>query len=71
MGESFVDRVNGLSGQTVQLCYHCHKCTAGCPAAFAMEYGPDRVLRLIQFGQQERLLTSRDHIAPTTSTSTR
>jgi heterodisulfide reductase subunit D len=25
-----------------------------------MEYGPDRVLRLIQFGQRERLLSSRD-----------
>ncbi len=60
MEESFMDRVNSLSGQTIQLCYHCHKCTAGCPSAFAMEYGPDRVLRLIQFGQRERLLTSRD-----------
>ena len=58
--KSFVDQVNDLSRQTVQLCYHCHKCTAGCPAAFAMEYGPDRILRLIQFGQRERLLTSRD-----------
>ena len=57
---SFVDQVNSLSGQTVQLCYHCHKCTAGCPTAFAMEYGPDRILRLIQFGQRERLLSSRD-----------
>jgi len=25
-----------------------------------MEYGPDRILRLIQFGQRERLLSSRD-----------
>ena len=58
--ESLTNRVNDLSGQTIQLCYHCHKCTAGCPAAFAMEYGPDRILRLIQFGQQERLLSSRD-----------
>ena len=57
---SLTNRVNDLSGQTIQLCYHCHKCTAGCPAAFAMEYGPDRILRLIQFGQQERLLSSRD-----------
>lgn len=57
---AFADRVNDLSGQTIQLCYHCHKCTAGCPAAFAMEYGPDRILRLIQFGQRERLLASRD-----------
>ncbi|MDY6876853.1 MAG: (Fe-S)-binding protein [Chloroflexota bacterium] len=57
---AFTDQVNNLSGQTIQLCYHCHKCTAGCPAAFAMEYGPDRILRLIQFGQRERLLASRD-----------
>jgi len=57
---ALAERVNDLSGQTIQLCYHCHKCTAGCPAAFAMEYGPDRVLRLIQFGQWERLLVSRD-----------
>ncbi len=42
------------------MCYHCHKCTSGCPAAFAMEYGLDHILRLIQFGQRERLLTSRD-----------
>lgn len=57
---ALTNRVNDLSGQSIQLCYHCHKCTAGCPAAFAMEYGPDRILRLIQFGQQERLLSSRD-----------
>jgi heterodisulfide reductase subunit D len=60
MEESFINQVNTRSGQTVQMCYHCHKCTAGCPAAFAMEYGPDRILRLIQFGQRERLMTSRD-----------
>ena len=60
MRESLMNEVNERSGQSVQMCYHCHKCTAGCPAAFAMEYGPDRVLRLIQFGQRERLLSSRD-----------
>jgi heterodisulfide reductase subunit D len=58
--KSFTDQVNDLSGQTIQLCYHCHKCTAGCPSAFAMEYGPDRILRLIQLGQRDRLLSSRD-----------
>ena len=57
---SFIDQVNQLSEQVTQLCYHCHKCTAGCPAAFAMEYGPDRILRLIQLGQWERVFASRD-----------
>jgi heterodisulfide reductase subunit C len=57
---SFVNRVNELSEQTIQLCYHCHKCTAGCPVADEMTYGPDRVLRMVQFGEKERLLTSHD-----------
>ncbi len=57
---SFIEQVNQLSDQVTQLCYRCHKCTAGCPAAFAMEYGPDRILRLIQLGQLERVLASRD-----------
>lgn len=56
----FVTQVNDLSEQTIQLCYHCHKCTAGCPVADEMSYGPDRVLRLIQLGERERLLTSSD-----------
>jgi len=60
MKETFEQRVNSLSDQVTQLCYHCHKCTAGCPAAFAMTYGPDRILRLIQLGQVERVLSSRD-----------
>jgi Fe-S oxidoreductase len=60
MKVSLESRINSLSRQATQLCYHCHKCTAGCPTAFAMEYGPDRILRLIQFGQMERVLSSRD-----------
>jgi heterodisulfide reductase subunit C len=56
----FVKQINDLSDQTIQLCYHCHKCTAGCPVADEMSYGPDRVLRLIQLGERERLLTSSD-----------
>lgn len=56
----FVRDVNELSGQTIQLCYHCHKCTSGCPVADAMTFGPDRVLRMIQLGQRQQLLSSHD-----------
>jgi heterodisulfide reductase subunit C len=56
----FVNRVNQLSEQTIQLCYHCHKCTSGCPVADEMTFGPDRVLRMVQFGLKEELLTSHD-----------
>ena len=57
---SFQQRVNERSGQFIQLCYHCHKCTAGCPVALAMDYGPDRVLRMVQFGLKGPVLGSSD-----------
>ena len=57
---AFVDQINRLSGQQIALCYHCHKCTAGCPVAGEMLYGPDRILHLIQRGEKERLLGSDD-----------
>ena len=56
----FIDRVNALSDQTIQLCYHCHKCTAGCPVAGEMELGPDRILRMVQLGEVDKLLQSKD-----------
>jgi heterodisulfide reductase subunit C2 len=57
---SFINQVNALSEQETSLCYHCHKCTGGCPAAADMEYGPDRILRMIQLGQKEQLFSSHD-----------
>ncbi len=60
MDTTFSAQVNELSEQTIELCYHCHKCTAGCPVAVEMEFGPDRVLRLIQLGQKDRVLGSGD-----------
>jgi heterodisulfide reductase subunit C len=55
-----MERVNALSDQQIELCYHCHKCTSGCPAAEEMRYGPDQVLLLVQLGQKDRLLSSAD-----------
>lgn len=57
---SFLQQVDSQSEQIIELCYHCHKCTAGCPVAVEMEYGPDRILRMIQLGERERVLTSGD-----------
>ena len=56
----FIQRVNELAEQQVELCYHCHKCTSGCPVVAEMVYGPDRLLRLVQLGQVERVLSSPD-----------
>jgi len=57
---NLTEQINRLCEQNIQLCYHCHKCTAGCPVAPDMEYGPDRILRMVQMGDRERLFASRD-----------
>jgi heterodisulfide reductase subunit C len=44
------------TGQKVRHCYQCKKCSAGCPVAFAMDVLPHEVMKLVQYGQSERLL---------------
>ena len=53
-------RVNELAHETIQLCYHCHKCTAGCPVENEMTFGPDIILRMVQLGQKQETLSSPD-----------
>ena len=60
MSDRLLDEVGRLSGQQVELCYHCHKCTAGCPVVDAMEYGPDLLLRMVSLDQTDAILKSRD-----------
>lgn len=55
---SFAEQVNEASGQVVRRCYHCFKCTAGCPITPFMDYGPHRVVRMVQLGLKDRLMTS-------------
>jgi heterodisulfide reductase subunit C len=57
---AFVDQVNALSHEQTQLCYHCHKCAAGCPVSAEMTYGPDRIIRMVHLGQKAAVLASAD-----------
>lgn len=57
---SFQSQVIQQSGQPVQMCYHCHTCSAGCPLGSDMQYGPDRLLRLIELGERQRVLAASD-----------
>ena len=57
--KTFLEEVNEMiGGVPIQRCYHCRKCTAGCPLAFAMEYNPNRVVKMIQMGMKEEVLGS-------------
>lgn len=55
---SFKDSVEEKSGEDLRLCYSCLKCTAGCPSAPAMPYGPAQMVRMVQLGLKDELLES-------------
>lgn len=60
MINNLAQEVDRRSGEIIELCYHCHKCTAGCPVVDAMTYGPDQILRMIALDQSDELLQSKD-----------
>jgi heterodisulfide reductase subunit C len=56
---SFLAELEAKSRQSISRCYQCRKCTNGCPLAFAMDYPPNQVMRMIQIGLGEELLGSK------------
>jgi heterodisulfide reductase subunit C len=57
-GRSFLDEVQERSGENLRLCYQCLKCTAGCPTAPYMDFHPNTVVRMIQWGLKPEVLES-------------
>ena len=49
-------KLEGSTGEKVRHCYQCKKCSAGCPVAFAMDLLPHEVMKMVQYGQERRLL---------------
>lgn len=55
---TWLEEVERESRIGLSACYQCKKCTSGCPLTFAMDIYPDQLIRLIQMGQRERVLSS-------------
>lgn len=55
-GSDFAKDVRNRSGVNFNACYHCQSCSNGCPFADAMDYLPNRIIRLVQLGQKEAVL---------------
>lgn len=53
--DEFSRRVAELSGQDLQACYQCGKCTAGCISASVMDVPPHLAIRMAWLGMQEEL----------------
>jgi len=61
-GENFRDqtrlKVEEISGTNLDACYQCGKCSAGCPSAFVMDMLPHRIIRDLQLGVTQAVLSS-------------
>ncbi|MGZ3605566.1 MAG: 4Fe-4S dicluster domain-containing protein, partial [Thermodesulfobacteriota bacterium] len=55
----FLSEVIQASGEKIQACFQCQKCSAGCPIAYAMDILPNQMLRRIQYGHREKVLSSK------------
>jgi Heterodisulfide reductase, subunit C len=55
----FIRQVEEESGQVVSRCYQCGNCSAGCPMNFAYDVPVNRIMRLIQLGQKDAVLSSK------------
>ncbi|MCX8116756.1 MAG: 4Fe-4S dicluster domain-containing protein [Desulfobacterota bacterium] len=56
---AFAKEVERRSGERLNLCYQCLKCTAGCPTAPYMDIRPNSLIRMIQMGRKKEVLESR------------
>jgi heterodisulfide reductase subunit C2 len=55
--QSLAAEVNERSGAGASRCYQCGSCGNGCPFVEAMDYTPNQVIRLLQFGLRREALT--------------
>ncbi len=56
--ENFCDIVAQESGQDIDACYQCGKCTASCPLARAMDWMPNQIIHAVQLGLKDLVLDS-------------
>jgi heterodisulfide reductase subunit C len=57
-GHAFLEEVQERCGENLRLCYQCLKCTVGCPTAPHMDFKPNTIVRMIQFGLKREVLES-------------
>lgn len=45
-------------GEKIHECIQCGSCAGGCPAMFAMDYSPMQIIKMINLGMKEKVLSS-------------
>ena len=55
---SFAQEIKDKSQAHLERCYQCLACSSGCPVAYAMDYTPNQLIRMVQLGLKDRVLNS-------------
>ena len=55
----WVETVEAAAGARLALCFQCQKCTSGCPVAAGTDIKPHELVRLVQLGERDEVLSSR------------
>ena len=58
ISQPLVQEVMDRSGQNLLACYQCRRCAAGCPVGEETGVTPDRLIRMIIFGEKEEALNN-------------
>jgi len=58
VSQPLIQEVTDRSGQNVLACYQCRRCAAGCPVGNETGVTPDRLIRMIIFGEREEVLNN-------------
>lgn len=58
LSQPLLQEVMDRSGQNLLACYQCRRCAAGCPVGEETGVTPDRLIRMIIFGEKEEALNN-------------
>lgn len=58
LSQPLLQEVMDRSGQNLLACYQCRRCAAGCPVGEETGVTPDRLIRMIIFGEREEALSN-------------
>ncbi|NIQ39803.1 MAG: heterodisulfide reductase subunit C [Proteobacteria bacterium] len=50
--------IYSLTGENVNVCYQCRRCSVGCPAAYEMTLKPHEMMRALQLGLEQEVFQS-------------
>jgi heterodisulfide reductase subunit B len=59
LSTELAELIQRKTGENVFLCYHCVKCTSGCPLIEHFDLAPNQVMRAAQLGMQDVIFDSK------------